>query len=231
EASSGGLTDQQALSLEIAPLPGVRLGFLSVPTTGTAGQPLATVTVEVLDAEGSRATASTAPVTLAFDENAGGATLGGAGPVNAVAGVATFTNVTISAAGTGYTLVASSGALTPDTTGAIDIAASGSGSMATQLAFLQQPTNVDRNAVISPPVQVEVRDASGVRVTTAAVPVSMAIASNPGGGTLSGTLTRTSVAGVATFNDLRINRAANGYTLRATSAGLTPATSASFRVR
>jgi uncharacterized protein YjdB len=231
EAASGGLADQQALSLEIAPLPGVRLGFLSVPGTGTAGQALATVTVEVLNEEGSRATASTAPVTLAFDVNAGGATLSGGGPVNAVAGVATFSSVTISAPGTGYTLVASSGSLTPDTTGAIDITAPGTGSSATQLAFLQQPTNVDRNAVITPAVQVEVRDASGARVTTAALPVSMAIANNPGGGTLSGTLTRTSVAGVATFNDLRINRAGNGYTLRATSAGLTQATSASFRVR
>ena len=41
----------------------------------------------------------------------------------------------------------------------------------------------------------------------------MAIGTNPGGGTLSGTTTVAAVAGVATFSNLSINKAGTGYTL------------------
>jgi uncharacterized Zn-binding protein involved in type VI secretion len=58
----------------------------------------------------------------------------------------------------------------------------------------------------------------------------MAILTNPGGGTLSGTTTQTAVNGVATFNNLSINNTGNGYTLRATSSGLTQANSNSFNI-
>src|SRR5205814_1183756 len=51
--------------------------------------------------------------------------------------------------------------------------------------------------------------------------VTIAILANPGGGTLSGTIMRTAVAGVATFNDLSINKVGTGYTLQGTAAGLT----------
>ena len=47
---------------------------------------------------------------------------------------------------------------------------------------------------------------------------------------MSGTLTVNAVAGVATFSDLSINIAADGYTLIASSAGLTSATSNSFNI-
>jgi hypothetical protein len=59
----------------------------------------------------------------------------------------------------------------------------------------------------------------------------MVIAANPGSSTLSGTLTRAAVNGVATFDNLELNRAGTGYTLRATASGLTAATSTAFRVR
>src|SRR5207249_2460812 len=59
--------------------------------------------------------------------------------------------------------------------------------------------------------------------------VTMALAANPGGDTLSGTKTVAAVNGVATFSDLSIDRAAAGYTLRATTSGLT-VTSASFTI-
>ncbi len=49
--------------------------------------------------------------------------------------------------------------------------------------------------------------------------ITLAIGSNPGTGTLSGTATQPAVAGVATFGDLSINKIANGYTLTASPAG------------
>ena len=61
--------------------------------------------------------------------------------------------------------------------------------------------------------------------------MTLAIGTNPGGGTLAGTKTKAAVAGVATFSDLSINKIGRGYTLTATSAGLTSATSVVFDIR
>src|SRR6185437_13895068 len=58
----------------------------------------------------------------------------------------------------------------------------------------------------------------------------LAIATNPSGGTLSGTATVAAVNGVATFSGLSIDQVGSGYTLAATSAGLIGAASAAFDV-
>src|SRR5205807_485492 len=52
----------------------------------------------------------------------------------------------------------------------------------------------------------------------------------PSNGTLSGNTTVTVSGGVATFSNLSINNAGNGYTLTANSGSLTGATSAAFNV-
>jgi len=99
-----------------------------------------------------------------------------------------------------------------------------------KLAFLQQPTDTTAGAAISPAVKVEIQDASGTRVNDNTTQVTISIGTNPGGGTLSGTLTVAAVAGVATFSDLSIDRVGNGYTLTVSSAGLTGATSDPFNI-
>jgi hypothetical protein len=53
---------------------------------------------------------------------------------------------------------------------------------------------------------------------------------NPGGGSLSGTTVRNASFGIAAFTGLSINQPASGYTLSATSSGLTSATSGAFNV-
>ena len=50
--------------------------------------------------------------------------------------------------------------------------------------------------------------------------MTVALANNPGGATLGGTLTVTASGGVATFSGLTLTKAASGYTLVATSSGL-----------
>src|SRR5207253_9940344 len=50
--------------------------------------------------------------------------------------------------------------------------------------------------------------------------VAIALASNPGGATLGGTLTVSAVKGVATFSSLTIGTPGSGYTLQGSSAGL-----------
>jgi len=78
--------------------------------------------------------------------------------------------------------------------------------------------------------QVTVQDAQGNTVTDSTAAVTVAIDNNPGGGTLSGTATQNAVAGVATFPGLSINKVGEGYTLSATSSGLTEDESDAFNI-
>jgi alpha-tubulin suppressor-like RCC1 family protein len=100
----------------------------------------------------------------------------------------------------------------------------------TQLAFSVQPTTTTAGATITPAVQVAARDAQGNTDTRYTGSVTVAIGTNPSGGTLSGTTTVAAVAGVATFGNLSINNAGTGYTLTAAASGLTGATSAAFTI-
>ncbi len=96
------------------------------------------------------------------------------------------------------------------------------------LFFVQQPTTVQRGANIAPPVKVQVRDGYGAVVPGATVTV--ALASNPAGATLSGTTSAlTDTEGFATFADLSLDRTGT-YTLSAAVTGLSPVTSSPFTV-
>ena len=82
------------------------LNWVTQPGTALAGAVLPTMRVEILDQNGARF-ATTGTVSLALGSNPGAATLTGTTAVNAVAGLATFSNVVVSTAGVNYTLVAS----------------------------------------------------------------------------------------------------------------------------
>ncbi|MDH4044221.1 MAG: Ig-like domain-containing protein, partial [Gemmatimonadota bacterium] len=99
-----------------------------------------------------------------------------------------------------------------------------------QLAFTVQPSNALIGQVITPAVEVAVRDAAGNVVPTLADPITVAIGNNPGGATLGGTTDIVVVGGVATFADLSLDATGTGYTLVASAPGLTGATSAAFAV-
>jgi alpha-tubulin suppressor-like RCC1 family protein len=101
----------------------------------------------------------------------------------------------------------------------------------TKLAFLGQPSTSELGHSITPVVQVAIQDASGATLDGAIGSVTVAIGTNPGGGTLSGTTTVTPVHGIAVFADLRIDRIGTGFTLAATSPSLTGAASAAFDIR
>jgi uncharacterized repeat protein (TIGR01451 family) len=101
---------------------------------------------------------------------------------------------------------------------------------AAKLAFISQPSDANAGVAIAPAVTVQVQDAAGLFVTSSTAPVSMAIGNNPGGATLGGTTSGNAVGGVATFATLTVNKGGAGYTLSASSAGLTSATSTPFNV-
>jgi hypothetical protein len=203
------------------------LAFAVQPSNVAAAASITpSVQVSIEDAQGNVVTSLTSAVTVAIGTNPSSGTLSGTLTQNAVAGVATFAGLSINKAGTGYTLTASSGVLTGATSTAFNVTAGA----ATQLAFTGQPSTVTVTVSIAPSVQVSVEDAQGNVVTTATNAVTLAIGANPGNGTLSGTLTQNAVAGVATFAGLSINNAGTAYTLKATAASLTSATSSVFNV-
>ncbi|SRR6266566_10107533 len=110
------------------------------------------------------------------------------------------------------------------------IGIAGSGSGATHLVFTVQPSNTTAGLVINPAVVVVAQNASGNADTTYTNSVTVALGANPGGSTLSGTVTVPSARGVATFRNLSLNNAGTGYTLTAAAPLLTSATSAAFNI-
>lgn len=102
--------------------------------------------------------------------------------------------------------------------------------VATRLAFTVQPSNGIAGAANSPAVQVTVEDVHGNTVSSATNSITLAIGTNPAGGTLSGTVTAAAVGGIATFSSLILDKTGAGYTLAASTTGLTGATSSSFNV-
>ncbi len=183
-------------------------------------------TVIVQDSFGNTVTSSTASITIAIGTNPGGGTLSGTTSKNASGGVATFSDLSIDKAGTGYTLIATATGLTSATSNAFNITAAA----AAKVAFTTPPTSTTAGSTLAGPPTVTVQDSFGNTVTYWTASITVAIGTNPGGGTLSGTTTKNAASGVASFTDLSINLSGTGYTLTAASAGLTAATSNAFNI-
>src|ERR1035437_4760705 len=168
---AGSPVTYTATARSLAP---TKLTVTAQPANATAGATLATVTIVAQTAVGDPASAFTGAVTLTLAGGTSGATLGGTTTVNAVGGVATFSNLTVSRSGTSYSLVASSSGLTNATTNSFDIAA---GPLAT---ITVTPNPVSLNVNLTQQFTAIGKDASGNVV--ALTPVWSVAA---GGGTIS----------------------------------------------
>ncbi|HVY60783.1 MAG TPA: VCBS repeat-containing protein, partial [Planctomycetota bacterium] len=73
-------------------------------------------------------------------------------------------------------------------------------------------------------------DTQGHLISSVTQTVTVALATNPGGATLSGALAVAASGGVARFTDLSLDRSAAGYALSAVASGFASATSATFDV-
>jgi hypothetical protein len=186
------------------------------------------IEVTARDAQGNTATAFAGNVTLAIAANPGSGVLGGTATVAAVNGIASFSNLTISQAGNGYTLSAASTGVTGATSTGFDITAV----RATQLFFSVQPASTTAGTSIAPAVKVTARDATGSVATsfTGAVTLSISAGTGTAGAILSGTVTANAVLGVASFANLSIDNSGTGYRLSAVAAGVSGATSTPFTV-
>ncbi len=199
------------------------LAFVQQPATAFVGQPITpAVTVAVEDSNDHLLTGDSSTVTLSLASNNFGATLGGTVSAQAVNGIATFNNVSVSSPGTGLTLLAGDGNLTG--------AQSAPFSTPTHLVFLQQPSSQFVSQPLSPAVRVAVEDLNNQVVTTDnSSTVTLALAANVFQATLGGTLSAQVVNGIATFSSLALNRPGTGYTLLAADSGLS-AQSTSFNI-
>ncbi len=194
------------------------------PSNITAGTGFG-LTVDVEDAFGNLETSYDGSVTVALGTNPAGGSLGGTLTTTAIDGVAAFSGLTLDQAVSGYTIQATASGLSSATSQALDVTPS----TGTQLVVSSEPAqSVMAGSGFGLAVLVE--DAFGNIEAGYDGEVTVALAGGPGGASLVGTLTVPVTDGVADFSDLTLDEAGSGYTLRATSSGLTAANTTAFAV-
>lgn len=181
----------------------------------------------------------TGPITLALKPGSGtpGAVLSGMKTVNPVNGIATFTNLSIDKAGTGYVLIATCGTLAATETYGFAVA-----KPAKALRFSIQPRDAKAGAAFYTQPQVETIDEDGNRVGNTDDPIAVSIKSGTGAAgavligyntnydVVTGTMTADVWDGVADYYDTVIDKAGMNYVLVAECGTLSSAESAPFHV-
>ena len=197
------------------------------PATAQPGTNFASPNPVIVDAEdvfGNIATTYTGPVTITLAGGASG--LGGTVTVNAVAGVATFTNLSIAADGT-YNLLGSSPSLAT-TNPRIDFHPHRRG----RHTALHHPATARHRAGRQRLwLEVGAETSSETRRRYSPARFRSPSANNPGGSDPTGVAATVPVVGaVATFSGLTLNKVGQGYTLKVTAAGITSVTTNPFNV-
>lgn len=197
------------------------------PATATSGALLPPVRFKIVDSTGTVVTTAVHQLEVSLKAGPGSpaGTLEGTVRVAALGGIATFDALRITGSGT-YALVARTleiNQLTPATTSDIRVTVP-----VGRLAFVQQPTAISAGAPFTPPVAVELQDASGNRLSVAAQ-VSLSFAAGPPGATFLGATRAAAVDGRAEFPGLSVAPAGTAYRLRAEASGVS-VESASFDV-
>jgi photosystem II stability/assembly factor-like uncharacterized protein len=201
---------------------GGALAFTAEPASSSAVAPLSpVVTVELRGADGVRLAGATSSVTLGLAP-AGGAILTGTTTRAAVAGVATFPDLVVSRAGSGYQLIASAAGYTDATSAAFTVAAG----PAAALAVVSHPGDGRTGVPLVPALQVSVKDAAGNPVEDGAQ-VTASLVPGGAGGPLTGTAAVSTASGLATFPDLAVG-GAGAHALRAAVTGGPSVTTATF---
>ncbi|MBU6367698.1 MAG: hypothetical protein KJT01_15900, partial [Gemmatimonadetes bacterium] len=173
--------------------------------------------VAVRDAAGNTITGSSAAVTLTVTAGTAstGARVRGTGTVNALNGVATFSNVGLAGPPGTYTLTYSAGALEAATQ-SITLAPGAPAS----LVLVTTAAGAASGAAFTTQPVVAIRDGDGNTVTPSSAAVTMSVST---GGTVVGTSTVNAASGVATFTTVGLAGLAGTYTLTFTSPGLSSA--------
>jgi VCBS repeat-containing protein len=97
------------------------------------------------------------------------------------------------------------------------------------LAFFVQPNSATVGQIITPPVEVVARDSLGSTDSTFSGSITISLASNPTGASLSATTVQRAVKGNASFGDLSLDKAGT-YTLQASASGAAAVTSTALTI-
>src|SRR5690348_13064529 len=100
----------------------------------------------------------------------------------------------------------------------------------TKLWFTTRSSVGTAGVPIAPAIQVAILDADGDTVTNAITSVTITLGRSPAGAALSGTATVNTIHGIATFTDLSLDKASDGYALAASSGSLLPDTTPLFSI-
>jgi hypothetical protein len=200
--TSPGLTSAVSTPFITTPLPATQLLVSGQPSGAESGVPFtAQPVVELLDATNNIVVGATNTVTVSIASGTG--TLSGATTVSALGGVATFTDLKIAGSGP-VTLAFSAGAPLTATSSSFAVI-----QVVRQLVLITPPGNtITSGLVVTPAPVVELRDAAGLKVTTATDAVTATAPALLG--ILSGTTTVNAVGGTATFNNLIITNLLGG---------------------
>ena len=189
------------------------------PASVTAGSGFG-LTATIEDQYGNVETTDNSDVvTAALASNPGGTTLGGTLSLAVSQGVATFSSLTLTKAAAGYTIGISG----------ISPGQSNFEGRDHRDPRCRHPGRDRARAAGQRRGQRRVWPGRGHRrrlrqcLTSANNTVKLALANNPTGAKLGGTLSVKASKGVATFSGLTLNKVGSGYTLQLTSSGLTSA--------
>ncbi len=191
-----------------------QLSFTAQPVGTVAGSTLAPVVLELRDQFGNRVTNFGGQVTIALASSPGGVLLQGTLSVAAPAGIATFSDLSVSAAAASLQLTASANGLTATSNTFVITPRP-----AVSLAFSVQPSNVGAGDPMNT-IVVQARDAAGGLASTYTGTVTLAIDAPPAGVTLIGLVNAAAVGGVATFSGLAITPQAGTIRFVVTGTGI-----------
>ena len=223
QATTSAFAPATSTAINVTPVgTAAQLVVTGQPPTGvTAGSGFGLI-VKAEDGFGAVDTSYSGSVTVALVDTSTGATLGGTLTMAAVNGVATFSGLNVNLAGS-YALAITANGLDATTTNDVDVSPAG----ATQLV-IDPMANVLNGWPFD--LYALAEDPYGNIDPTFAGSVTVALASNPGGAVLAGTLTGTAAGGMAHFSGLTLNGLSSGCTLTATATGLAAGTSLPFNV-
>jgi Invasin, domain 3/Bacterial Ig-like domain (group 3) len=201
EGGTGGavnITNQPVVTIVAGT--GTKLTFTASPSNTIAGQVMSNMVVQIEDAYGNNVSSNGAPIVLALSSNSFAS---GTTTINTDAtGKSAFTNLVITTAANGYTIIASASGLTSATSSSFAI--NPATASATNSLLVANPTSIAANGTSTSAVTVTEKDAYGNSLTSSGVTPVLATTKGTLGsvtdnhnGTYSATLTSSTAVGTA----------------------------------
>ncbi len=199
--------------------PTVKIKLLTQPPgTVSAGAGFG-LRLEALNAYGNITTKYSGKLTVSLLNNTTHAVLKGRLSLKMTGGFATFSRLSITTAGQGYTLRVSAPRLKPVVTSPFNVTPG----PASQLRFVTPPpSSVIAGAGFG--FMIQAVDKYGNVASGFQGSVKVALAANPGKSTLGGVVSVTAQLGVASFTGLTLNNVGRGYVIKASAGALTVST-------